>query len=63
MQSDHKSSPSAFWKAKDEKVDLTLVLLNPGIYCLCKKCRSDQLASEEANSSGSALFAMKYVTL
>ena len=28
---------------------------------LSKQCRSDQLASEEANWSGSALFVIKYV--
>ena len=39
---------------------LTLVLLNPDIPYLCKQCRSD---SEEANRSGSALFAIKYVNL
>ena len=44
---------------------LTLVLLYPDIPCLYKQCRSrsDQLASEEANCSGSALFAIKYVNL
>ena len=39
---------------------LTLVLLNPDIPCLCKQCRS---RCEEANWSGSALFAIKYVNL
>ena len=36
---------------------LTLVLLNPDIPCLCNQC------SEEANWSGSALFAIQYVNL
>ena len=42
---------------------LTLVLLNPDIPCLCKQCRSDLLASEEANWFGSALFAIINVNL
>ena len=48
---------------------LTLVLLNPDILCLYKQCRSrsvgffNQLVSEEANWSGSALFALKYLNL
>ena len=33
------------------------------IPCLSKQCDPDQLASEEANWSGSALFAIKYVNL
>ena len=38
--------------------------MNPDIPCLCKQCVDpDQLASEEANWSGSALFAIKYVNL
>ena len=41
---------------------LTLVLLNPDIPCLYS-VDPDQLASEEANWSGSALFAIKYVNL
>ena len=40
--------------------NLTLVLNMP---CLCKQCRSDQLASSEANWSGSALFVIQYVNL
>ena len=40
---------------------LTPVLLNTDISCLCKHADPDQLASEEANWSGSALFAIKYV--
>ena len=48
---------------------LTLVLLNQDIPCLSKQCRSrsvgffNQLASSEANWSGSALFGTKYVNL
>ena len=37
---------------------LTLVFLNPNMSCLCKQCRS-----EEANWSGSALFAIQYFSL
>ena len=36
---------------------LTLVLLNPDIPCFANSVDPDQLASEEANWSGSALFA------
>ena len=49
---------------------LTLVLLNLEKSCLCKQCRfrsagffRSQLASSEANWSGSALFAIKYANL
>ena len=42
---------------------LTLVLLNPDIPCFANSVDPDQLASEEANWSGSALFAIKYVNL
>ena len=31
--------------------------------CLCKQCRLDQLASEEASWSGSAMFDIKCVNL
>ena len=48
------------WKLEDE---LTLVLLNPDIPCFANSVDPDQLASEEANWSGSALFAIKYVNL
>ena len=41
---------------------LTLVLLNPDLSCLYKQC-TNQLASEEANWSGSLLFAIKYVNI
>ena len=46
---------SVFW--------LTLVLLNPDIPCFANSVDPDQLASAEANWSGSALFAIKYVNL
>ena len=42
---------------------LTLVLLNPDITCFANSEEPDQLASEEANWSGSALFAIKYVNI
>ena len=42
---------------------LTLVLLNLDISCLTNSVDPDQLASEEANLSGSPLFAIKYVNL
>ena len=42
---------------------LTLVLLNPDIPCFANNVDPDQLASEEANWSGSSLFAIKYVTV
>ena len=38
---------------------LTLVLLNPDVPCFANSEDPDQLASEEANWSGSALFAIK----
>ena len=42
---------------------LTLVLLNPIYPALANSVDPDQLASEEANWSGSALFAIKYVNI
>ena len=39
--------------------NLTLVLLIPDIPCLCKQCCPDQLACEEGNWSGSALFVIE----
>ena len=42
---------------------LTFVLLNPDIPCFANSVDPDQLASEEANWSGSALFAIKYANL
>ena len=42
---------------------LTLVLLNPDIPCFANSVDPDQLASEEANWSESALFAIKYANL
>ena len=41
----------------------THVLLNPDIPWLANSEDPDQLASEEANWAGSALFAIKYVNL
>ena len=46
---------------KLEQLHLTLVLLNPDMPCLYKRADPDQLASENANWSGSALFVIKYV--
>ena len=42
---------------------LTLVLLITWIYPAIANVDSDQLASEEANWSGSALFVIKYLNL
>ena len=42
---------------------LTLVLLNTTSSVLVNSVDPDQLASEEANWSGSALFVIKYVNL
>ena len=42
---------------------LTLVLLNPDIPAFSNSVDPDQLASEEANWSGSALFAIQYLNL
>ena len=42
---------------------LTLVLQNPDMPCFANSVDPDQLASEKANWSGSALFAIKYVNL
>ena len=42
---------------------LTLVLLSLDIPAFANSVAPDQLASEEANWSGSALFAIKYVNL
>ena len=42
---------------------LTLVLLNPDMSFIANSVDPDQLASEKANWSGSALFAIKYVNL
>ena len=44
-------------------VPLTLLLLNTTCPVLANSVDPDQLASEEANWSGSALFAIKYVNL
>ena len=50
-----------YWKMCDS--NLTLVLLNPDIPCFANSVDPDQLASEEANWSGSALFAIKNANL
>ena len=42
---------------------LTLLLLNTTYPVLANSVDPDQLASEEANCSGSALFVIKYVNL
>ena len=42
---------------------LSLVLLNPDMPCLWNSVDPDQLASEEANWSGSALFVIKDMNL
>ena len=42
---------------------LTLVLLNLNMPAFANSVDPDQLASSEANWSGSALFVIKYVTL
>ena len=42
---------------------LTLVMLNPDIPAFANSVDPYQLASEEANWSGSALFAIKYMNL
>ena len=38
-------------------------MLNPDISCFADSVDPDQLASEEANWSGSTLFAIKYANL
>ena len=43
--------------------DLALLLLNTSCPVLADSADPDQLASEEANWSGSALFVIKYVNL
>ena len=48
-------------KKKKKKDILTLILLNPDKPCLANIADPDQLASEEANWSGCALFDIKYV--
>ena len=59
-----------FWFLHENKIlwiqisiVLTLVLLNPDIPCFANNVDPDQLASEEANWSGSALFVIQYVNL
>ena len=51
-------------KVKCQKKNLTLVLLNPKIYyAFANSVDQDQLASEEANLSGSALFVVQNMIL
>ena len=47
----------------DFSFNLTIVLLNPDIPWFANSVNPDQLASEEANWSGSALFVIHYVNL
>ena len=54
---------SKFFSAAVVIGSLTLVLLNPDILCFANSVDPDQLASEEANWSGSALFAIQNVNL
>ena len=44
-------------------IRLTLVLLNPDIPCLCKRCRSRSVGFCSWSGSESALFAIKYMNL
>ena len=44
-----------------DSISLTLLLLNTTRLVLANSVDPDQLASEEANWSGSALFVIKYV--
>ena len=55
--------PPNLGKYSTNWLQLTLVLLNPDIPCFANSVDPDQLASEEANWSGSALFAIKYMNL
>ena len=50
---------SVLFSLKNNKKNLTLVLLNPDIPYLSNSVDPDQLASEEANWSGSVLFVIK----
>ena len=45
------------------EIALTLVLLNPDVAAFANSVDPDQLASSEANWSGSALFVIKYLNL
>ena len=56
--------PPLRWYWSDaQSVYLTLLLLNTTCPVLANSVDPDQVASEEANWSGSALFAIKYVNL
>ena len=50
----------SIWCFTSYQYYLTLVLLNPDLSCFSNSVDPDQLASEEANWSGSAQFAIKY---
>ena len=63
MYCTHCSSYESVTKIFFAQFFLTLVLLNPDIPCFADSVDPDQLASEEANWSGSALFAIKYANL
>ena len=52
---------SCIYKSTDQFECLTLLLLNMTCPILTNSVDPDQLASEEANWSGSALFVIKYV--
>ena len=62
-----ESQVSERWKKKAKLeygrnfMQLTLLLLNTTCLVLANSVDPDQLASEEANWSGSALFVIKYV--
>ena len=59
----HESMQLEEFKNSNIYILLTLVLLNPDIPGLGNSVDPDQLASEEANWSRSALFAIKYLNL
>ena len=50
-------------KFQSVTITLTLVLLNPDRPAFANSVDPDQLASEEANWSGSALFAIQHTNL
>ena len=54
---------SRLFSGKNKKNILTLVLLSLDVPAFANSVDPDQLASSEANWSGSALFAIKYVNL
>ena len=67
-QMSNKTLKGCLWKPRTHRrtklrdlVLLTLVLLNTTCHVLANSVDPDQLASEEVNWSGSALFVIKYV--